>query len=185
MALATSKIPMFGADNPDDWSPGNEGDEDDRGPPVGLFLNLERCTRGNPTWQIAMAIETAFALGRISEGAKLTAAELKCLGAKAFAQNNAQKSADARGTKAAAWHAVLEPLRQKHRAVSRSDPNWKSRRDLATFAADDIKEKLDRKVAPATIFEAIKEIEGAARQRAQAPRQRKWHADTKGGPRAS
>jgi hypothetical protein len=183
--LSHIKDPSIWSGYPDGWSPGDEGDEDDRGKPVGLFLNLERCTRGNPTWQMAMAIETAFALGRISEGAKLTAAELKCLGAKAFAQNNAQKSAEARGSKAAAWHAVLEPLRQKHRAVSRSDPNWKSRRDLATFAADDIKEKLGRKVAPATIFEAIKEIEGAARQRGQAPRQRKWHAYTKGGPRAS
>jgi hypothetical protein len=52
---------------PDGWSPGDEGDEDDRGTPVGLFLNLERCTRGNPTWQMAMAIENAFALGKLSE----------------------------------------------------------------------------------------------------------------------
>jgi hypothetical protein len=52
---------------PDGWSPGDEGDEDDLSAPVGLFLNLERCTRGDSTWQMAMAIETAFALGKLSE----------------------------------------------------------------------------------------------------------------------
>ena len=51
---------------PDGWRSGDEGDEDDPSVPVGLFLNLERCTRGNPTWQMAMAIRIAFELGRAS-----------------------------------------------------------------------------------------------------------------------
>jgi hypothetical protein len=48
----------------DGWRPGDEDDEDDPRMPVGLFLNLERCTRGDPSWQMAMAIETAFELGK-------------------------------------------------------------------------------------------------------------------------
>jgi hypothetical protein len=86
---------------PDGWSPGDEGDEDDRGTPVGLFLNLERCTRGNPTWQMAMAIEIAFALGRTSED-KLSTDELARLveinQAKwrtALASENGKKGGDA------------------------------------------------------------------------------------------
>jgi hypothetical protein len=51
---------------PDGWRPGDEDDEDDPRVPVGLFLNLERCTRGNPTRQMAMAIGIAFELGRAS-----------------------------------------------------------------------------------------------------------------------
>jgi hypothetical protein len=65
--LSHIKDPSVWRGYPDGWSPGDEGDEDDRGTPVGLFLNLERCTRGDPTWQMAMAIEIAFALGRTSE----------------------------------------------------------------------------------------------------------------------
>ena len=50
---------------PDGWSPGDDEDENDH-VEVGLFQNLERCTRSNPTWQMAMAIRIAFELGRAS-----------------------------------------------------------------------------------------------------------------------
>jgi hypothetical protein len=73
-ALAEIKNGLVGIEDPrvwsgypDGWSPGDHGDEDDHREPVGLFLTLERCTRSNLTWQMAMAIETAFALGKLSE----------------------------------------------------------------------------------------------------------------------
>ena len=44
---------------------------------MGLFLNLERCTRGSPTWQMAMAIETAFALGKLSENREVDVEALR------------------------------------------------------------------------------------------------------------
>jgi hypothetical protein len=73
-ALAEIKNGVAGIDDPrvwsgypDGWTPGDQDDEDDCDEPVGLFLNLERCTRASPTWQMAMAIETAFALGKLSE----------------------------------------------------------------------------------------------------------------------
>ena len=65
--LADVDDPRVWSGYPDGWSPGDRDDEDDSREPVGLFLNLERCTRGNPTWQMAMAIETAFTLGKLSE----------------------------------------------------------------------------------------------------------------------
>jgi hypothetical protein len=61
----TKDDPRIWSGYPDGWKPGDEdGDPHEE---VGLFLNLERCTRSDPSWQIAMAIRTAFALGRLSE----------------------------------------------------------------------------------------------------------------------
>ena len=62
---------------PDGWRPGDEDDEDDPRVPVGLFLNLERCTRGDPTWQMAMAIDIAFALGKRAANGDVDFADLQ------------------------------------------------------------------------------------------------------------
>lgn len=55
--------PKVWSGHPDGWSPGDEDDENDH-VEVGLFQNLERCTRSNSTWQMAMAIRIAFELGK-------------------------------------------------------------------------------------------------------------------------
>src|SRR5271155_704395 len=53
-----------------DGCPDNANDEEEPGALIGLVLNLERCTRGDSTWQMAMAIEIAFSLGKIAAGGK-------------------------------------------------------------------------------------------------------------------
>src|ERR1700722_17125957 len=66
------KDPRVWGGYPDGW-PDNADDEDEPGALLGLVLNLERCTRGDSTWQMAMAIEIAFALGKVTQTGELDA----------------------------------------------------------------------------------------------------------------
>jgi hypothetical protein len=157
---------------PDGW-PDNVNDEDEPGALIGLVLNLERCTRSDPTWQMAWAIEIAFNLGKIAKGGKPDLKKMAKLQVYENARRKGQAhSATARGNDAKAWRAVLQPLIDRYRSVPRAHPDWKSRTDLAAIAALEIKETLGRKVKEPTISDEIKKIEGKARQRPKAARRR-------------
>jgi hypothetical protein len=87
---------------------------------VGLFLNLERCTRGDPSWQMAMAIRTAFELGRASIAGKAS----KAAAAKLIAYTDAlaagrSKAAKTTAAKKTWWraHAKLIYEEERSRAV--------------------------------------------------------------------
>jgi hypothetical protein len=101
--LSHVKNPNVWSGYPDGWSPGDEGDEDDRCAPVGLFLNLERCTRGDSTWQMAMAIETAFALGKLAAGVKVDVKALQDRYMTGWRRENGVKGGDKHRVEADKW----------------------------------------------------------------------------------
>ena len=70
-----------------------------------------------------------------------------------------KRSTITRQASATEWRAVLPQLLEKHRAVGRGHQDWKSRIDLATIAALEIKKKLGLEIAESTIADAIEEIE--------------------------
>jgi hypothetical protein len=116
---------------------------------------------------IANAIELAFDLGRY-EGGDRGAREAVT----ARAKRNSKRSATKRKEKAADWHAVLPPLINQYRSVPRAHPAWKSRRDLASIAAPEVERNRGRKIAEATIADAIEEIEKKGCRRSKVPRRR-------------
>jgi hypothetical protein len=90
------------------WRP---GDEDDPGVPVGLLLNLERCTRGDPSWQMAMAIRTAFELGRASIAGKASkAAYVKLIDDTNALTARRSKAAKTTAAKKTWWHVHAKPI---------------------------------------------------------------------------
>jgi hypothetical protein len=108
--LARIDDPRVWSGYPDGWRPADEGDEDDPRVPVGLFLNLERCTRGDPSWQMAMAIRTAFELGRASIAGKAN----KSAYIKVIEETNALTKGRAKAAKTTAvkktwWHVHAKP----------------------------------------------------------------------------
>ena len=105
---------------PDGWRPGDEDDEDDPRVDVGLFLNLERCTRGTPTWQMAMAIGIAFELGRASIVGKANHAAAERISAEITAIANRRRkgtvnSAAAAKDDAEGRHRVMKDVWRAHR----------------------------------------------------------------------
>jgi hypothetical protein len=94
---------------PDGWSPGDEDYEDD--PCVlGLFLNLERCTRGSPTWQMALAIETAFALGKVAAGGDVDVKALQARFMTDWRRENGVKGGDKHRVEADKWRVPGRPI---------------------------------------------------------------------------
>ena len=78
--------------------------------PVGLFLNLERCTRGDPEWQMAMAIRTAFELGRASiAGEASKAAYTKLIEDMNALTAGRSKAAKTTAAKKTWWHVHAKP----------------------------------------------------------------------------
>jgi hypothetical protein len=103
---------------PDGWRQGDEDDDDPR-VPVGLFLNLERCTRSDPSWQIALAIRTAFELGRASIAGKAS----KAAYAKLIADTEAlavgrSKAAKITAAKKTGWHKSAKLIYAEQREAS-------------------------------------------------------------------
>ena len=141
------------------WSQGFEdfqGFEHD----VGLLENLERCTRGDPSWQMATAIEIAFQLGKAGATGKVGRAAYAKYEAGAEARlQGAYDGTATRQANAANWRGALPRFIEQHRSVGRGHPDWKSRRDLAAIAAPEIKKKLGWAPAEPTIADAIKKIE--------------------------
>ncbi len=143
---------------PDGW-PDNADDED--GALIGLVLNLERCTRSNPTWQMAMAIEVAFALGKVTQAGTGGLDEQtwrRLLSGASPAQINASKSAYKRAKKAALQLAMIKRIvadeRSRSPGVGRKALSWR------TF--DRMKKELgDECPAQPTIYDKIRdEIDG-------------------------
>jgi hypothetical protein len=129
-ALAEIKDGLAGVNDPrvwdgypDGWSPSEKDDEDDYREPVGLFLNLERCTRGDPSWQMAMAIRTAFELGRASIARKASkAAYTKLIEDMNTLTAGRSKAAKTTAVKKTWWHVHAKPT-------------WLSERNLFPDAA--------------------------------------------------
>jgi hypothetical protein len=140
--LSHIKDPHVWDGYPDGWSPGDEGEEGDLSAPVGLFLNLERCTRSDSTWQMAMAIETAFALGKFAEGGRVDLAALQRLYAAKFAQSGGNVSGPM--SKAAAnnrWRAEAQRIWWEMRGQF---PEGDNRRSSQTRVAKKIEETVKR-----------------------------------------
>ena len=134
--------PKVWSGHPDGWHPGDEDDEDDPRVPVGLFLNLERCTRSDPSWQMAMAIEFAFELGKaaiVGEADPVAAARLMA-GMKAMAdgrRNGIGESLRRRQAKAEGWRMSVRSIwwdkRGQFPKVGRLRPGAMSQRGLAQW----------------------------------------------------
>jgi hypothetical protein len=126
--LADVNDPRVWDGYPDGWSPGDEADEEDGFTPVGLFLNLERCTRGSPTWQMAMAIETAFALGKISENREVDVEALRERLMTDWRRRNGEKRGDVlRQDADDRWRAKgKEKWLEARGSFSEDDPRCKS-----------------------------------------------------------
>jgi hypothetical protein len=144
---------------PDGW-PDND-DEDEPGVPIGLVLNLERMTRGNPTWQMAWAIEVAFALGKVTQagvGGLDDQTWRRLLSGASPAQINASKSANIRGKKAADRLAMVTLIvadeRSRSPNVARGVLTWRTWKRMEKELGDDCP-------AEATIYDMIrKKIDG-------------------------
>ena len=109
-SLKHIKDPLVWGGYPDGW-PDNADEEDDPRATIGLVLNLERCTRYKPTWQMARAIDIAFSLGKIAEGGEPTLKMMARIRADDARRRKAsERSATARKKTAAAWHDEAESL---------------------------------------------------------------------------
>jgi hypothetical protein len=115
---------------PDGW-PENK-DEDEPSAPVGLFLSLERCTRGAPTWQMAMAIEVAFNLGKRAEGGRIDPKLQAKLDAHVDARRRGQEGATAARNR---WQDKAKPIWQENRGQY---PEGHPRRLTQGTVAEDI-----------------------------------------------
>jgi hypothetical protein len=152
------KDPRVWGGYPDGW-PDNADDEDEPGALLGLVLNLERCTRGDSTWQMAMAIEIAFALGKVTQTGELDAQTWRrLLSGASRAQINAGKSANKRGKKATSQLAMIERIVAEERAQS---PDL-DRGALARLTWERMEKNLGHDCpAESTIYDAIrKKIDG-------------------------
>ena len=136
-ALAEIKDGLRHVDDPDVWSRGADDEfGDEQG--VGLLENLERCTRGNPTWQMAMAIRTAFALGRVAITRKVDPAELAKLRA-AWSRGGRNGGGGYKKRAKEAWHAKAKPIWLEYRGSrAKGDTLWKSQDDLAAIIKAEI-----------------------------------------------
>ena len=157
--LKNIKDPRVWGGYPDGW-PDNE-DEDEPGASIGLVLNLERCTRGSPTWQMAWAIELAFALGKVTQvgtGGLDEQTWRRLLSGASPAQINASKSAYKRAKKAASQLAMIERIVAEERSRS---PGVR-RKALSWLTFDRMKKELgDECPAQPTISDKIRdEIDG-------------------------
>ena len=152
------KDPRVWGGYPDGW-PDNADDEDEPGALLGLVLNLERCTRGDSTWQMAMAIEIAFALGKVTQTGELDAQTWRrLLSGASRAQINAGKTANKRGKKATSQLAMIERIVAEERAQS---PDL-DRGALARLTWERMEKNLGHDCpAESTIYDAIrKKIDG-------------------------
>jgi hypothetical protein len=118
------------------WS---EGFEDSQGfeHDVGLLENLERCTRGDPSWQMAMAIEIAFQLGKAGATGKVSRAAYAKYEAGADRRavgraDGSRKGGKKRQDDAAAWHKTVREIWERER--SELDPKTGRKQSMSTLA---------------------------------------------------
>jgi hypothetical protein len=118
------------------WSQGfedNQGFEHE----VGLLENLERCTRGAPSWQMAMAIEIAFQLGKAAATGKVGQAAYAKYEAGADKQADGRLDGSYKGGKkrqddAAAWHKPVGEIWERERSLL--DPKTGRKQSMTTLA---------------------------------------------------
>jgi hypothetical protein len=143
------------------WSQGfedSQGFEHD----VGLLENLERCTRGDPSWQMAMAIEIAFQLGKAAATGKADRAAYAKYEAGADRRAEGRADGSHKGGKkrqddAAAWHKPVREIWERERLLL--DPKTGRKQSMITLA-ENIREGVHGRIAGLSGEQAIRKYLG-------------------------
>jgi hypothetical protein len=143
------------------WSQGfedSQGFEHD----VGLLENLERCTRGDPSWQMAMAIEIAFQLGKAAATGKVGQAAYAKYEAGADRRSEGRADGSHKGGKkrqddADAWHKPVGEIWERERLLL--NPKTGRKQSMITLAQN-IREGVHGRIAGLPGEQAIRKYLG-------------------------
>lgn len=100
-SLAKIKDGLKGIDNPDVRSRKEES--------PGQLMLIEQCVSADPTWDMALAVEIAFELGRYAAGEKVSATEKQRVAGLATAARNKAKADAWQGPAKQIWWEARRP----------------------------------------------------------------------------